>query len=272
MRIAQQQRRDKHATTDLVSYDIETIVDDEPADGSFPPIPQHRPVAAAFLRATWRPGDTYEFELHVPICLPGEEPAFYREVNRCLAGAVGIGWNTRGFDNAVLRLQSWRCREFNLKALTRQCQAGRYDADHLDLADQTSGYGASRTLSLASVCEVLEIPVKVLGHGSHVGELWRAGDVEAVKRYVAEDVVASYVVGLHWFAWRDSDPSLMILPAADLAVWLERSDGLEHLRQFATCPPVLWARQQAPAVRAALAANNAERRLTLERDEAAFSA
>lgn len=271
MRTAQKYPRDRHAPEFTVTYDIETIVDHEPADGSFPPIHRHQPVAAAFLRQTWTQGSRYEFSLDVPIRMPGKEAEFFSSVNRCLQGAVGIGWNTRNFDNPVLRNQAWRAHQLELPALSHQCQAGRYENGHLDLADQLSGYGGSRTMSLAAICEVLEIPVKLQGHGSHVGDLWAAGDLAAIERYVAEDVVATYLVALHWFAWRDSDPSLMILPLADLAVWLEQSDGLDHLRPFATCRPARWARQQAPALRAKMAARHAELRRKREQDDASFT-
>ena len=271
MRIPSNHRRDRHAADATVTYDIETIVDEEPTDGSFPPVHKHRPVAAAFLRQVWKPGHVYEFTLDVPVCLPGEEDAFYDEVNHCLRSAVGIGWNSKGFDNPFLRNQAWRYQKFEARSLARQCQAERYGSDHLDLADQMSGYGGTRTQSLSAVCEVLEIPVKMLGHGSHVGDLWRAGDIETVKKYVTEDVLATYLVSLHWFAWRDGDPALLALPLADLAVWLEEAEGLEHLAAFATCRPARWARRQAPAMRAKIAADEAERRHQREQDEADFS-
>ncbi|WP_336966291.1 hypothetical protein [Sphingobium aquiterrae] len=90
---------------------------------------------------------------------------------------------------------------FDLRGLAQQTQADRYGATHCDLADQFSSYGASRTLSLAAVREALQVPVKTAVHGDEVGDLWRAGDVGAIKRYVAEDTVATYLVWLHWIAW-----------------------------------------------------------------------
>ncbi|CAM3231637.1 putative 3'-5' exonuclease PolB-like domain-containing protein [Sphingomonas antarctica] len=273
MGIWQQRPRDDHPTDSVVAYDIETIVDTEPADGSFPPIPQHKPVAAAFLRATRDKDRSHTFKLDILVCREGSEGEFYRKVDACLEpGVVGIGWNSRGFDNPVLRLQAMRHRIFDLEGLARQTQCGRYDTTHCDLADQFAGYGSSRTQSLAAICEVIEIPVKTSVHGSDVGALWRDGDVQAIKRYVAEDVIATWIVWLHWAAWKNADPAELALPLSDFATWLETTPGLEPYRAFADCAPARWAREHAPAIRAGKGLAAAERRLTRERDERAFSA
>ena len=273
MGIWQHRPRDDHATGRVVAFDIETIVQNEPADGSFPPIPQHQPVTAAFLSATRDADGSHDFRLDVVVCRPGDEAQFYRKVDACLApGVVGIGWNSRGFDLAVLRLRAMSHRTFGLEGLARQAQAGRYDTTHCDLADQFSSYGSSRTLSLAAVCESLQIPVKTSVHGSDVGALWRAGDVEAVKRYVAEDTIATWMCWLHWAAWKNADPGEMALPLADFAVWLQTTPALKPFLGFAECPPARWALAHAPSLRAAKAATDAERRLAQERDEQAFAA
>ena len=272
MAIWQQRPRDDHPTGRVVAYDIETIVGAEPADGSFPPIPEHMPVAAAFLGATRARDGRHDFRLDVLVCQPGNEEAFYRKVDTCLApGVVGVGWNTRGFDNAVLRLQAMRHQVFDLEGLARQTQAERFGSVHCDLADQFASHGSSRTLSLASVCHALQIPVKMTAHGGDVGALWREGDVTAIKRYVAEDTIATYLVWLHWAAWKNADPAELALPLSDLAIWLEATPGLEPFRAFADCPPARWARTQAPVLRAAAATLDAERRLARERDDKAFA-
>lgn len=271
MRIWQQRPRDDHPTDRVVAYDIETIVDTEPTDGSFPPIPQHRPVAAAFLGVTRTIDRCHDFRLDILVCRPGNEDSFYRKVDACLPpGIAGVGWNKRGFDNPVLRLQAMRYRVFDLEGLARQTQCGRYETTHCDLADQFAGYGSSRTLSLAAVCEALEIPVKTSVHGSDVGALWRAGDVQAIKCYVAEDVIATWIVWLHWAAWKNADPAELALPLSDFAAWLEATPGLEPYRAFADCPPARWARAHAPSIRAGKALRFAEMRLKHERDAQAF--
>lgn len=262
---------DDHNTQNVVCFDIETIVDDEPDDGSFPPWPRHRPVAAAFLRADWSSAD-YRFDLQTVICMPGEETAFYGAVDRLLpTGATSVTYNGRGFDLPVLRLQAMAARHFDLAGLSAHAQAGRYAATHCDLADQFSGYGSTRRVPLVELCQALSIPVKTSTHGSEVGDLWRRGDIGAIARYVGEDVIATYILWLHWSAFRANDERKIAEPLAGLVAWLERTPELEHLRSFATCPPAAWARPRALAHRVRSALTDAERRVRQAADERAFA-
>ncbi|HEY0270046.1 MAG TPA: hypothetical protein VGC10_03550 [Sphingomonas sp.] len=253
-----------------MTFDIETVVDNEPADGSFPPWPRHKPVAAAFLSASWTPTG-YEFDLETLINLPGLEPQFYQRVDALLPdGPVGISYNGVGFDLSVLRISAMAAGCFGLSGLARQAQAERFGSEHCDLADQFSKYGGTRRCSLAELCARLQIPVKTSTHGSEVGDLWRSGDIESIAEYVREDVVATYILWLHWSAFRAHDESRIILPLDDLATWLERTPKFAHLRAFAVCPPARWARARAPALRIARAQADAERRVQREKTERAF--
>ena len=67
----------------IVCYDLETVVDQEMGDGSFPPWPRHRPVAGAFLTAQWSP-DRYIFRFDTLLCREGREVEFYRKVDSLL--------------------------------------------------------------------------------------------------------------------------------------------------------------------------------------------
>lgn len=253
----------------IVCYDLETIVDQEMEDGSFPPWPRHRPVAGAFLTARWSQ-DRYSFRFDTLLCREGREAEFYRKVDSLLPqDCLGVSLNGRNFDNIVLRLQAERHGLFNLRNIARQADAGRFDVAHLDLMD---AFGGGRGTSLAELCGALDIPVKTSVSGADVGELWRAGDVAAVKAYVQEDVIATYVLHLHAAAWRGGDERLLALPLADLSLWIESEPRLHHLLPFATCRPALWARSRAPALRAEAAFADAELRLRREQDEAAFAA
>lgn len=262
---------DDHATEHVVCFDIETIVAEEPADGSFPPWPRHQPVAAAFLRADWS-SDGYSFDLQTLICMPGEEGAFYEQVNQLLpAGVTSASYNGRGFDLPVLQLQAMAGRRFGLDGLFSHTQAHRYGAQHCDLADQFSGYGGTRRVGLAELCEPLGIPVKTNVHGADVGALWRDGDVDAIARYVREDVIATYILWLHWSAAKARDERKITQPLADLAAWLERTPEFEHLCGFATCAPAVWARPRALFHRVKRALGHAERRVRQAADERAFT-
>lgn len=271
MRSTQHRPGDDHPYEHTVTFDIETVVDTEPADDSFPPWPQHRPVAASFLSADWM-ATGYRFSLDTLICRPGGEGVFYDGVDRLLpAGVTSVSYNGRGFDLPVLQLQAMAANRYNASGLSAHTHAHRYGATHCDLADQLSGYGATRRTGLAELARALGIPVKTSVHGSDVGALWRAGDEEAIVRYVEEDVIATYLLWLHWAAFRASNERRIIEPLADLARWLERDPTLAHLLPFATCRPAAWARSRVLFHQVSRALTGAERRAQQAADERAFS-
>jgi predicted PolB exonuclease-like 3'-5' exonuclease len=273
MRRGQQPQHDAFANTDVVIYDIETIVEEEMEDGSFPPWPRHRAVAAAFLTARWST-EGYSFSFDTLMCKTGEEAAFLEKVEALLtSGITGVTYNGRGFDNRVLAIQAMRhCPGFGLRGLARQAFAGRFDGAHCDLADQIGGLGGARPVALAEICHALDIPIKTSTSGAEVGALWRAGEYQRIRDYVREDVCATYLVWLHFLAFTRSDEALLTLPLAQLAAWIETEPGLAHLRPFADCRSARAARARAPALKAKAAFQDAERRVTRERDEAAFAA
>lgn len=262
---------DDHATEHVVAFDIETVVDTEMGDGSFPPWPRHKPVAAAFLRADWSTTG-YSFDFQTLICLQGEEAKFYAEVDRLLPrGVTSVSYNGRGFDLPVLQIQAMATQQFQLEGLGHHARAHRYGADHCDLADQFSGYGGTRKVPLVELCNALSIPVKTNVHGSEVGTLWREGDTASIAAYVREDVAATYIVWLHWCAARANDERKIAEPLTDFARYLESTPELAHLAGFATCRPALWARPRALAQRVAAALRNAEQRVIQLADERAFA-
>lgn len=265
----QWQRQPLHYPHEYVTaFDLETIVDTEMPDGSFPPWPRHKPVAGAFLTAR-RSDQRHDFALNTFICRAGQEEPFLRKVDALFPqSSMAVTLNGRGFDAQVLRLQAQRHGLYDLRNIARIADAGRFDVAHLDLLDAYGGRGSS----LSELCGALSIPVKTSVSGSDVNELWRRGDVRAVAHYVQEDVLASYLVYLHAIAWRQGDERLMVLPLADLSVWIESEPRLHHLRPFATCRPALWARSRAPALRTEAALADAGLRLKREQDEAAFAA
>ena len=267
-----QRPSDDHATEHVVCFDIETVVDEELADGSFPPWPRHKPVAASFLSADWQPDHRYKFRLDTLICHPGDETVFYASVDRLLPERVtSVSFNGRGFDFPVLQIQAMAAGQFELDGLSHHTHAHRYGPHHCDLADQFSCYGGTRRVGLAEICAALDIPVKTSTHGSEVGELWRAGDTAAITRYVEEDVIATYLVWLHWAAFRANEERRIAEPLADLAAWFESAPELAHLRGFATCRPALWARSRVLRHRVTRALTEAGRRVRQAADERAFA-
>lgn len=273
MRRGQQPQRDAFNEHAIVAYDIETIVDDEPADGSFPPWPRHRPVAASFLTAKWTQNG-YAFALDTLSCQPGKEDAFYRKVDELLpAGATAITYNGRGFDIRCLALQASRwVPDLKLPNLARQAASGRFDGAHCDLADAYAGFGGTRSVAMVELCKALDIPCKIDTSGSQVGVLWRTGQRQAVREYVAQDVICTAMLWWHYIAFQKSDEKLLTLPLAELVTWIQSEPGLAHLKPFAECRPAQLALRRVPALRVAAALADAELRVSQERDEAAFAA
>ena len=167
----------RYPTEYIVAYDLETIVDQEMPDGTFPPWPRHRPVAGSFLTARWTPQGT-RFKFETLLCEEGREEQFYHKVDELLPeGCVGVSLNGRNFDNVVLRLQAQKHGLFDLPNVARQASSGRFDIAHLDLMD---AFGGGRGTSLAELCRALDIPVKTSVNGGDVAELWRRGDAAAL--------------------------------------------------------------------------------------------
>lgn len=257
----------------IVVFDIETVVEEEPSDGSFPPWPRHQPVAASFLTARWTEAG-YRFSLDTLMCKAGSEESFYGKVDKLLpAGATGVTYAGRSFDNPVLALQAMKARPgFDLPGLARQAGAGRYSGVHCDLADQFAGLGATRPVPLIELCRALDIPAKINTSGGEVGALWRAGEYARIRDYVREDVIGTYLLWLHWIAFHRSDERLLMLPLAQLAAWLESEPKLAHLLPFAQCRSARLALARAPALLTEAANAEAHRRAALDRDDAAFAA
>lgn len=262
---------DEHPGDHVIAFDIESIVEDEPADGSFPKWPLHRPVVASFLTAVFNDAH-YRFRMTSIVCEPGRESDFYQAVNAQLpSGATSIGFNSRGYDLPILQLGAIAERRFDLGGLSHHARAPRFGRSHCDLAEMYSLYGGTKRPSLSEICDRVGIPVKTTVHGDDVGALWRAGEIESIVKYCEEDVAATYCAWLAWHAWRHGDEALIARPLAGLARWIERAPERAHLIPFARSLLADWARPRALALDVADACKVAERRARHAADERAFS-
>jgi 3'-5' exonuclease len=265
--------RDDHSPDFVVAYDIETIVasEDEMPDGSFPPWPRHKPIAASFLLASTCDNGEFRFQFETVVLEGNDETTFLRACARLMPrGRTAVTYNGRGFDAQVLRLRCMAAGLFDASGLAQHAHAERFGREHCDLADQFSAYGATRKVGLAEICKPLCIPVKTSVHGSDVGSLWRAGQVDQIRHYVEEDVAATYLLWLHWVSFRHCREDLFALPLASFAQWIEQSSAHDHLLPFATCPPANRARNLAPGHRLTRAAKFAGTAVQQDADEAAF--
>lgn len=272
MRDGPRRPSDLHGTQSVLVYDIETISAAEPADGGFPPWPTHETVAAAFLHAQLGPDGRWEFDLQTLVQRGEQDVRFLSDIEEQMTrGATKITYNGRGFDAPVLRLNAMTGRRFDCPSLAEHAGANRFGAEHADLAELFAGYGATRKVSMAELCKPLGIPVKTSTTGADVGQLWRESRIDEIASYVREDVVATYLLWLHWSAFRASEEALITRPMAALMRHLERDPELAHLRPFVDSDLARWARSRAMRADVTAAIGRADRKLGREQDERAFA-
>jgi 3'-5' exonuclease len=187
----------------LLVFDIETIPDSRHYSGKeFPPPAFHQVVAIAFLEADivrrdsteafilrdLRAGGTAEYnerELLIGFCqhLERLQPRL-------------VTYNGRSFDIRVLKYRgmsySISCPLLSLPAYTY-----RYNiANHCDLLELLTDFGASTRMRLGEVCALFNLPAKLGIDGTDVARLYRSGKIEKIRDYCETDVLSSYLVYL----------------------------------------------------------------------------
>lgn len=258
------------AASSILAYDIETIAP-QAEDGSFPPWPLHKPIAIGFAAAQCRNG-VWAFDIEALIATGDTEEAdLIRAADRRMAAAeIVTGYNSAQFDALVLRLAAQRCRLLDLRSLAEHAAAHRYSGNHHDLADLYASYG--RKVSLAAIADQIGIPVKTDVAGGDVAALWAAGEHERIRRYVAEDAVATLVLWFAWSASRSADEAAITRPMAALAQHIEATPDLQHLRAFVDCSLMRWCRPRAMKADIAAALERVTARLRKQEEERAFMA
>ena len=229
---------DAHPHDRVAVVDIETHAPTYEGD-DFPVWPLHRPICASILTADRDDLGVVGFSL-TTILFPGRETKALADLELLLSDRVIVTFNGRGFDLPVLALTAMKHRKFDTPNLSNLSRANRYGGQHCDLADQFSQYGSARGASLATLCAALDISVKQNAHGDEVSRLYDSGEIETIKKYCEEDVAATYLLFLHWIAFRHSDQELLVTGCAHLARFIE-TEGLDHLLAHARYARTYWA-------------------------------
>jgi predicted PolB exonuclease-like 3'-5' exonuclease len=186
--------------------DIETVPDldlyapPDPGTGAerpFPPLYACRPVVVGVI---WL-DETLACKR---IGIIGEDKP-EAEMMSDLADFVGrytpllVTWNGRSFDLPVLAL----------RALRHGVSFGWYyrgdgfryrfsEEGHLDLGDVIADFGAARMTSLDGAARLCGLPGKVGVDGTQVEGLFRAGQIDALRRYCLSDVAQTAFVFLRY--------------------------------------------------------------------------
>lgn len=106
--------------------------------------------------------------------------------------------NGKGFD---LPLIMYRCMKYSLPMTSRLSHRDikyKFSDQNVDLVDAFSNFGASSWPKLKHLGSLIGIPFKQTGEGNHVLEMFEAGNLGAIEHYCYEDVLATYLVWLHY--------------------------------------------------------------------------
>jgi 3'-5' exonuclease len=114
-----------------------------------------------------------------------------------------VGFNTSGFDLPLIR---YRALSLGVPAPALHKRAGnprdyfyRFGRDHIDLCERLSNFGATSRPSLAEMCAICDIPVKIDGmDGSQVEELALLHRWREIGEYCETDVMALYLLFLRY--------------------------------------------------------------------------
>jgi hypothetical protein len=162
----------------------------------FPPLYVHRPIVIGVL---WL-DEQYRFR-RLGVIGEGKDERdmldhFSQFIDRYQPDLVT--YNGRSFDLPVLALRALRHgvpMSWYYQGRTRH----RYSEEgHLDLCDMLSDHGAARSVSLDAVARLIGLPGKVGVDGSQVEGLWKAGQLDSIKRYCLADVAQTALLFLRF--------------------------------------------------------------------------
>jgi predicted PolB exonuclease-like 3'-5' exonuclease len=186
--------------------DIETVPDGElyappevaaGQERPFPPLYAHRPIVLGVLLLD----ESYGFQRLGIIGEDKDEAAMLHDfATFCDRQRPHlVTYNGRSFDLPVIAL---RCLRHGVPLrFFFQDRDYRYrfsDTGHLDLYDFLSEHGAAKVGSLDAVAHVIGLPGKVGVDGSQVEGLYKAGQLESIKKYCLTDVAQTAFVLLRY--------------------------------------------------------------------------
>jgi predicted PolB exonuclease-like 3'-5' exonuclease len=137
-----------------------------------------------------------------------------------------VTWNGRSFDPPVLALRALRAGVDFAWYYRGNGYRYRFSEDgHLDLGDVMADFGAARMTSLDGAARLIGLPGKVGVDGSQVEGLYRAGEIDKLRRYCLSDVAQTTFVYLRYkLISGDLARDLYTKAATDLLAALE-ADG-----------------------------------------------
>lgn len=230
--------------SNLLVIDIETVPDAEHHEGDgFPKVLFHQVVAIGFLEAEAEKASHGEiFRLRELRC-GGEAnysekdllQGFFQYFERLKPRL--ITFNGRAFDVPVLK---YRAMKYGIqapwfyKADERFGYGYRYGNWHIDLMDQLSDFGASKSPRLDEVSRLLGFPGKFGVDGSRVAGLYEEGRIAEIRDYCETDVLNTWLVYLRYALHRaDIDKESYNSSIADVLAYIDaEKEKRPHLMEF----------------------------------------
>ena len=161
----------------------------------------------------------------------------------CPMTPILVGFNSSGFDLPLIR---YRALALGISAPALHKRAGnsrdyfyRYGRDHIDLCEKLSNFGATSRPSLAELCAICEIPVKIGGiDGSQVEKLALLQRWREIGEYCETDVMALYLLFLRYqLVVGELTPDEYAASMAGVNSFIsENSSKWSHLAPFITAP------------------------------------
>jgi hypothetical protein len=144
-----------------------------------------------------------------------------------------VGWNSSGFDLPCLQYRALRHR-LAIGAFYRQRgYRYRYNEEfHWDLMDLLSAYGASTRVALDEMAALCGIPGKLEVDGRDVWPLYRAGQLDRIRRYCETDVLSTSIIFVRYALLRGLFDTGRAAAFDDSVTTLLRETEEEHLKAY----------------------------------------
>lgn len=162
---------------------------------TFPPAIFHEIVTTGFLLVTTEKPDSGNNEvLEIDI---GTEEDFHiiaEGLNQASISGTIVTHNGVGFDLPVIRYNALRQGLVlsYLFQVGKDCMTNRYNARHIDLADQLSSKGATSRPSLDLLSKSLGLAGKIGVGGASVLDSYRNGDLDSINKYCEVDILNTF--------------------------------------------------------------------------------
>lgn len=109
-----------------------------------------------------------------------------------------IHHNGKGFDIPLILYRAMKHHLQLPPRLNTQDIRYRFSKDNVDLVDEFSNYGASSFPKLKHLGLLIGVPFKQTGEGNQVLEMFEKGELKKIEHYCLEDVIATYLIWLHY--------------------------------------------------------------------------